>query len=120
MPSFAAVALAWLDQHPDATLDQKWRLYEEITPLWFGVHFAELCDRCPSARFPELPMRPGNALNIEIGTPMPRCLEQSPDGRGVAWLLSGGSVLAYGICGRRECPRAQTLATPIEKARQPK
>jgi hypothetical protein len=120
MPSFAAIALEWLDRNPDATVDQKYRLYDEITPVWFDTHFAELCERCPSARFPELPRRPGNALNIEIGQPMTRCLERSPDGRGLIWLLSGGSLLAYGICCRSGCPRTKVYEHTIEKARQPK
>lgn len=48
--------------------------------------------------------RPGNALNVEIGAPAPRCNRKSPDGRGLAWLLSGGDALAYGHCTPRACP----------------
>ena len=48
--------------------------------------------------------RPGNALNIEsCFFPKPRCYLKSPDGRGAAWLLSGGDVLAYGVCDA-DCP----------------
>lgn len=48
--------------------------------------------------------RPGNALNVEIGAPVPRCNRKSPDGRGLAWLLSGGDSLSYGHCTPRACP----------------
>jgi hypothetical protein len=61
-------------------------------------------EKCPSRMEPRLERRPGNALNIEIGTPMVRCSRMSPDGRGLAWLLSGGSMLAYGHCTSNSCP----------------
>jgi hypothetical protein len=44
-------------------------------------------------------------LNVEVGQPHPRCLMRSPDGRGMAWIWSGGSVLAYGLCEGCACPR---------------
>jgi hypothetical protein len=47
-----------------------------------------------------------NRLRIEESEPFPRCKEQSPDGRGLAWLASGGSHLAYGVCALGSCPRA--------------
>ncbi len=66
--------------------------------------WTDLAPLCPSRR--ELPVarRPGNALNVEIGTPIPRCMDRSPDGRGAAWALSGGSMLAYGPCDGSACP----------------
>lgn len=48
--------------------------------------------------------RPANALNVETGFfPAKRCLLKSPDGRGLVWYLSGGSLFAYGQCNKR-CP----------------
>lgn len=78
------------------------------TPITWGSYSA----RCSNRVEPRLERRPGNALNIEIGSPAPRCLHQPPDGRGVTrdggtldWLRSGGSVLAYGRCEAENCPR---------------
>lgn len=53
---------------------------------------------------PDLQRRPANALNIEIGFPMPRCILKTPEnweGTSVTaarWLLSGGDVFVFGIC----------------------
>lgn len=47
---------------------------------------------------------PGNRLCIEHVMPAPRCLRQSPDGRGAAWLMSGGDGAAYGPCQLATCP----------------
>ena len=56
--------------------------------------FAAICD---SRQCLGIERRPGNALNIEIGTPLARCTLQPPDGRGTTkdgstldWLRSGG------------------------------
>jgi hypothetical protein len=61
--------------------------------------------------------RPANALNVEIGTPQPRCTLQPPDGRGVTkdgstldYLRSGGSILAYGLCTSAACPKLTEAA----------
>ena len=64
----------------------------------------DIAPHCPSRRVLPVERRPGNALNIEIGTPVPRCMERSPDGRGAAWVASGGSMLAYGVCCASGCP----------------
>jgi hypothetical protein len=55
--------------------------------------------------------RPGNALNVEIGAPLPRCTQKPPDGRGVTrdggtldYWRNGGSMLAYGLCEADSCP----------------
>lgn len=80
----------------------------DAVPVWqWEIHFSDLAARCPDARQPELERRPGNALNVEIGTPQRRCVRMSPDGRGAAWLLSGGSLLAYGPCSSAACARKQ-------------
>ena len=60
---------------------------------------------CRSHIQPSLERRRANALNIEIGSPLPRCTRKSPDGRGLAWLMSGGSPLSYGHCTPLACPR---------------
>lgn len=61
---------------------------------------------CRSLLEPSLERRRVNGLNIEIGTPLLRCSRKSPDGRGLAWLLSGGSMLAYGHCNPNICPES--------------
>ena len=66
--------------------------------------FGEYSAGCPDRIDLGVERRPANALNVEIGQPMPRCQQQSPDGRGLAWLWSGGSPLAYGQCCRSACP----------------
>lgn len=56
--------------------------------------------------------RRANALNVEIGAPMPRCKMKPPshwpDGMVARWLLSGGDALVLGLCAGR-CPRALDL-----------
>lgn len=53
--------------------------------------------------------RGGNALNVEIGEPLARCLQKQPEewrGRGMSslrWLASGGSPLVFGPCTPRAC-----------------
>ncbi len=61
--------------------------------------------KCPYRRELRTPRRPVNGLNVEIGSPQDRCMLRSPDGRGLAWVLSGGSALAYGYCYPNSCPR---------------
>lgn len=78
-----------------------------VSPWQFETYFTELSPHCPDRVQPELIRRPVNGLCIEIGEGRPRCLQQSPDGRGLAWYMSGGSVLAYGACGCRSCPRTK-------------
>jgi len=78
----------------------------EVPQQQFALYFSELSAICPDRRELSVQRRPGNALNVEIGAPLPRCLLRSPDGRGLAWLASGGDVLAYGTCDRAACPHA--------------
>lgn len=75
--------------------------------------FFSIAQKCDARREQRIERRPGNALNVEIGTPMPRCMLQPPDGRGVTkdggtfdWLRSGGSELDYGACCAANCPKA--------------
>ena len=72
-------------------------------------------DKCPYQIRVALERRPANALNIEIGTPLPRCRLKPPSewqGREpkagadlvTRWLRSGGSALILGIC-ESPCPQ---------------
>lgn len=81
-----------------------------VPPWQWRINWAELAPLCPSAVKP-LPVRQRNALRIEVlPSTEARCLQQSPDGRGAAWFLSGGSPLAYGECRRRACPLTAPVA----------
>jgi len=65
-------------------------------------------ETCPSRRELAVERRPGNALNLEIGAPMPRCVERKPEHWGdvsaIRWIASGGELLVFGLCAG-ECPR---------------
>lgn len=56
-----------------------------------------------------VPSRPANALNVEVGQPLPRCRLRTPehwgdaDPRAARWLLSGGSPLVLGLCAPNGC-----------------
>ena len=104
MMSLARLALERLQRGLSAELDG--------IPTWqWAIYFEELSPRCPSS----LAVVPGeafarqrNALRVElVPSTAPRCSRRPPDGRGLAWLLSGGSALAYGACCAVKCPRAR-------------
>lgn len=64
---------------------------------------------CPHRIELTVPRRPGNVLNVEVGTPLPRCAlrhpEHWPEGSSaLRWLGSGGSALVFGVCTPRNCP----------------
>lgn len=81
---------------------------ESIPAVQWEVYWSDLSALCPSRLMPE-PVRQRNALRIEVlPDSEPRCSRQSPDGRGLAWFLSGGNPLAYGACRERGCPRKET------------
>jgi hypothetical protein len=71
--------------------------------------FARYAAGCPSRIELSVERRPGNALNLEIGAPQPRCKLKPPShwptGRGTVtrWLASGGDALVLGHCSAR-CP----------------
>jgi hypothetical protein len=71
--------------------------------------FAAFKESCAALWPIEVERRPGNALNLEVGAAADRCSLQSPDGRGLAWLLSGGSKLAYGVCCAAACPLREDI-----------
>jgi hypothetical protein len=111
MPTIAMDALNWLEAHSEATSEQKRQLLDQV-PAWQwatpGGHWYDLSKHCSNRVDPALERRPANALCIEIGTPMPRCLFREPGGSkegrsNLAYLLSGGSILAYGICEQAHC-----------------
>jgi hypothetical protein len=68
---------------------------------------------CPSRMDQTTPRRPCNGLNVEVATPLARCINKPPvNSAGVAsdafrWLLSGGSELAFGVCDQNDCPLAR-------------
>lgn len=64
---------------------------------------------CAALVQPHLERRPGNALNVEVGQPAPRCLlktEWSDRISGYRWLASGGSLLVFGPCDIANCPKS--------------
>lgn len=74
-----------------------------------NADFKAFAARCPHYVETPLERRPGNALNVEIGAPVPRCTLKEPDhwpqkGLGPRWLFSGGSPLVFGFCSE-DCPR---------------
>lgn len=71
--------------------------------------FSVVRETCPSRRELAVERRPGNALNVEIGAAVPRCVERRPDHWPDAmssqrWIGSGGSLLVFGLCVG-ECPK---------------
>lgn len=70
-------------------------------------HWSEIRQFCQRRIEPQPERRRVNGLNVEAsGASLSRCLLQSPDGLGMRWYASGGSVLAYGVCCRENCPLA--------------
>jgi hypothetical protein len=74
------------------------------------ARWLEMSEGCSARRSPKLERRPGNALNIEIGQPAPRCIERLPKhwpagSSALRWIGSGGDVLVFGLCAFGPCPR---------------
>lgn len=102
----SAVQLA-LDNFARGWPDAGQQVLDELQPgaryqveLRFDEIAAVCCHRMTVSRQP----RPGNRVCVEHVAPLPRCVRQSPDGRGAAWLASGGDMLAYGVCCLAGCP----------------
>lgn len=81
-------------------------------PAWqIAARFEDFAPQCPNQLSSSVERRPANALNIEIGAPLPRCSARPPaTWRGVEtavlrWLGSGGSPLVFGLCARQVCDR---------------
>ncbi len=105
MPSLAGHLLAYLDEHPGCRAPDK--AFDEIPAFQWEIYFADLAPLCPSRIEGERRGLQRNALRVELlPSGDPRCAKQSPDGRGRAWLWSGGSPTAYGPCCLTGCPRA--------------
>ena len=103
MPSIASVVLdqAAAGQRPEV---------EAVPASQWRIWFEELRRVCPSALRGEAGRdyrRQSNALRTEMVPQGVHCSLRSPDGRGLAWLLSGGSPFAYGQCSRSGCPRCK-------------
>jgi hypothetical protein len=91
--------------------------WESIPLAQWEIYEAELSAVCPS-RITPYRVKQRNALRIEVlPSDGPRCIRKSPDGRGSAWLMSGGDPLSYGACDRNHCPRALAAAAPDGKER---
>lgn len=64
---------------------------------------------CLSRISPGIERRQANALNVEIGQPIPRCLNKIPEhwtgpaALGLRWVASGGSPLVLGACQPNGC-----------------
>jgi hypothetical protein len=83
----------------------------DAVPVWqWEIWYSDLRRYCPDTL--EIVAEPGfrNRLTTEFAPQTSRCKKRSPDGRGAAWLLSGGSALAYGQCSAAMCPRALAAA----------
>lgn len=110
MPTIAFAVLDWIDGHPTAAPRVKQKLIEQVPAnQWAadGGHWNELAKHCCNRA--EIPQEPRfmNRLSIYRMQPYARCLFRSPDGRGLAWLKSGGPLEAYGRCEQRHCERAK-------------
>jgi len=111
MPSIAFVVVDWLERHPDLSPSVKKSMLDEVPPhQWAlpGGYFNDLKVHCCNRREIADEPRFMNRLAFYQMTPAPRCLYRSPDGRGLAWLKSGGSVLSYGRCEQQHCERARS------------
>jgi hypothetical protein len=66
---------------------------------------------CPHRLESIVERRRANALCVEVGTPLPRCiLKPSTNTAGqkidaIRWLGSGGSVFVFGACTPNNCPK---------------
>lgn len=78
------------------------------------ARLAALRESCGAHVSLDVERRPANALNVEIGTPAPRCIDKRPEHwpanmGSLRWLASGGSPLVFGPCSAW-CPRAEGRA----------
>lgn len=80
-----------------------------------ALPYEELAPKCLSRLRPEPLRRQGTRLNIETSTgDSVRCVNLSPDGRGLDWWLSGGDIRDYGYCQKAACPLAAADAAEEE------
>ena len=110
MPTIALDVLDWIERHPDATPATKRKLLAQVPAhQWatVGGHWADLAKHCSNRAEVLDEPRFMNRLSIYRMQPLPRCLFRSPDGRGLAWMKSGGPLESYGICEQMHCERAR-------------
>lgn len=112
MSSIALHVLEWLDLH-QADAEQKRQLLAQVPAgQWAcpGGHWDELSKHCCNRVEIREEPRFMNRLGFYRMKPQDRCLFRSPDGRGLAWIRSGGDALAYGSCEQQHCERAKPAA----------
>lgn len=110
MPTIAFDVLDYIDSHRDLTQPQRQELLNQIpAQQWADPngHWRELSEHCCQRVEVQEEPRFMNRLGFYRIQPLPRCLFRSPDGRGLAWLKSGGEVESYGRCEQRHCERAK-------------
>ena len=110
MPTIAADMLDWIASHPEVDPISKAQALSQVPAhQWAcpGGHWPELATHCANRVEVKQESRFMNRLSINVMSPLPRCLYRSPDGRGLAWLKSGGEVEAYGRCEQSACEKAQ-------------
>lgn len=110
MPSVAGDVVDLLAMHPNLSAEQRRALIDQVPGHQWAIkggYFNELSTHCCNRVEIQEEPRFMNRLAFYQLTPQPRCLYRSPDGRGLAWLKSGGSVLSYGVCEQEKCERAK-------------
>lgn len=106
MRMLAALALDAIS--PETPQSEREALVADVPPWqWAGPLWPELAQHCGArakAEWPAYNSDDAFGIRPEVGL-APRCLMRSPDGRGMAWLQSGGPLADYGACSRSRCPR---------------
>ena len=113
MRSIALDVLDALESRPELTAEQKRALLAGVPQQQWSVpggHFDDLAQHCCNRVEIRREPRFMNRLSINVMPPRPRCLFRSPDGRGLAWLKSGGELEAYGRCEQDHCEHAKPAA----------
>ena len=99
MPTIASEVVDWLTSQPNATANDKALALKSVpSHQWAleGGYWSDLAPHCFNRIEVKREIKFMNRLAINVMTPLPRCLYLSPDGRGLAWLKSGGEIEAYG------------------------
>jgi hypothetical protein len=84
--------------------DEANALMRSVPLFQLEAYWEEVQRMCDQRRESKVAPRPVNGFNVETSKAADRCLSQSPDGRGLIYLQSGGSLLAYGVCCSSKCP----------------
>lgn len=113
MRSIALDVLDALESRPELTAEQKRALLAGVPQQQWSVpggHFDDLAQHCCNRVDIRREPRFMNRLSINVMAPQPRCLFRSPDGRGLAWMKSGGELEAYGRCEQAHCEHTKPAA----------